>query len=100
MVPTWGPWARAEPGPAAPSPTSAPRLDRRTPVTEERTSAPLPAFTAGPVPLDRVLAGQPPPLQVEVPLAEVQAGRRLVVLDDDPTGTQSIADLPVLTSWS
>jgi len=23
-----------------------------------------------------------------------------VVLDDDPTGTQSIADLPVLTSWS
>lgn len=24
----------------------------------------------------------------------------LVVLDDDPTGTQSVADLPVLTAWS
>ncbi|WP_354528677.1 four-carbon acid sugar kinase family protein [Nakamurella sp. UYEF19] len=28
------------------------------------------------------------------------AGRRLVVLDDDPTGTQTISDLPVLTGWS
>lgn len=27
-------------------------------------------------------------------------GRVLVVLDDDPTGTQSVADLPVLTGWS
>lgn len=26
--------------------------------------------------------------------------RVLVVLDDDPTGTQSVADLPVLTDWS
>lgn len=26
--------------------------------------------------------------------------RALVVLDDDPTGTQTISDLPVLTSWS
>lgn len=25
--------------------------------------------------------------------------RVLVVLDDDPTGTQSVADLPVLTRW-
>ncbi|WP_026550121.1 four-carbon acid sugar kinase family protein [Arthrobacter sp. Br18] len=32
--------------------------------------------------------------------ASVAASRRvLVVLDDDPTGTQSVADLPVLTSW-
>ena len=23
-----------------------------------------------------------------------------VVLDDDPTGTQSVADLPVLTAWA
>lgn len=30
----------------------------------------------------------------------VASGRRLIVLDDDPTGTQAIADLPVLTSWS
>ncbi len=33
-------------------------------------------------------------------LDQIQRGRRLVVLDDDPTGTQTIADLPVLTSWS
>ena len=39
-------------------------------------------------------------LHVEVTLDQVQAGRRLVVLDDDPTGTQTIADIPVLTSWS
>lgn len=25
--------------------------------------------------------------------------KRLIVLDDDPTGTQSVTDLPVLTSW-
>ena len=62
-------------------------------------TAPSPAFS-GAVPLDRVLADQPPARQVDLPLADVQAGRRLVVLDDDPTGTQSIADLPVLTSWS
>ncbi|MBC7589756.1 MAG: hypothetical protein H7226_01760, partial [Salinibacterium sp.] len=29
----------------------------------------------------------------------VRAATVLVVLDDDPTGTQSVADLPVLTSW-
>ena len=28
-----------------------------------------------------------------------RSGRRLVVLDDDPTGTQSVAGLPVLTRW-
>lgn len=38
------------------------------------------------------------------PAAEIAAevarrGRVLVVLDDDPTGTQSVADLPVLTAW-
>ncbi len=27
------------------------------------------------------------------------SGRVLVVLDDDPTGTQSVAELPVLTGW-
>ena len=54
----------------------------------------------GPVPLDRLLAGRPPPLDVTDHLDEIRAGRRLVVLDDDPTGTQTIADLPVLTSWS
>lgn len=50
-----------------------------------------------------LLAGYPS--ELDVPAAEVaasvaEAGRILVVLDDDPTGTQSVADLPVLTRWS
>lgn len=44
----------------------------------------------------------PPPREVEP--AEVAAavadGRRLVVLDDDPTGTQTVAGVPVLTTWT
>ena len=44
------------------------------------------------------------PAPVEVPAARIAAAvaaapRTLVVLDDDPTGTQSVAGLPVLTSW-
>lgn len=31
--------------------------------------------------------------------ASAASPRMLVVLDDDPTGTQSVADLPVLTCW-
>ncbi len=53
----------------------------------------------GPVPLERLTAGRPAVLDVGDHLDEVRAGRRLVVLDDDPTGTQTIADLPVLTRW-
>jgi uncharacterized protein YgbK (DUF1537 family) len=68
-------------------------------MTAVRPTTPSPAFS-GAVSLDRILADQPPPRRVDLPLADVQAGRRLVVFDDDPTGTQSIADLPVLTSWS
>lgn len=68
-------------------------------MTAARPTTPSPAFS-GAVSLDRVLADQPAARHVELALAEVQAGRRLVVLDDDPTGTQSIADLPVLTSWA
>ncbi len=70
-------------GPTAPSPATAPS----------------PPFD-GAISLDQVLADQPAARHVDVSLDEVRAGRRLVVLDDDPTGTQSIADLPVLTSWS
>ena len=29
-----------------------------------------------------------------------QATRKLVVLDDDPTGTQTVRNVPVLTEWS
>jgi uncharacterized protein YgbK (DUF1537 family) len=53
-----------------------------------------------------VLAGYP--AEVRIPAALVantlaasnaETPRILVVLDDDPTGTQSVADLPVLTQW-
>ena len=32
--------------------------------------------------------------------ALLASGRTVVVLDDDPTGTQTVHDLPVLTSWN
>lgn len=54
--------------------------------------------------LTDLLAGHPP--VVPVTAADVASARRdagdttvYVVLDDDPTGTQSVADLPVLTAW-
>ncbi|GAA1427602.1 four-carbon acid sugar kinase family protein [Microlunatus lacustris] len=53
--------------------------------------------------LDELLAGRPPGPAVDVDAlaARVRAtGRVLLVLDDDPTGTQSVADLPVLLDWS
>ena len=62
-----------------------------------------PAWPSGPakgMSLERLLADLPPALDVGTNIDQVRAGRRLVVLDDDPTGTQSIADLPVLTRWS
>ncbi|MBG6226254.1 uncharacterized protein YgbK (DUF1537 family) [Arthrobacter sp. CAN_A2] len=51
---------------------------------------------------EELLSGYPAVQAIEpaVIAAAVKAsGRILVVLDDDPTGTQSVADLPVLTSW-
>ncbi|MGB7449406.1 MAG: four-carbon acid sugar kinase family protein [Ornithinimicrobium sp.] len=49
-----------------------------------------------------LLSGYPDPLPVTA--EEVQQAREgrstvLIVLDDDPTGTQSVAELPVLTRW-
>ena len=35
----------------------------------------------------------------EVAERVAHSGRVLIVLDDDPTGTQSVADLPVLNAW-
>ena len=55
------------------------------------------------IPLSHLTDGLPQgrPVPAEEIAALVTAGRRvLVVLDDDPTGTQSVADLPVLTGWS
>lgn len=54
------------------------------------------------VPEDVVLAGLRPPFGIppaEIRAAVAASGRFLVVLDDDPTGTQSVADVPVLTTW-
>ena len=56
--------------------------------------------SVGAITLEQLLAEQPPVLDVGANLDEVRKGRRLVALDDDPTGTQTIADLPVLTSWT
>jgi uncharacterized protein YgbK (DUF1537 family) len=64
------------------------------------TARPATPAAAGAVPLDRLLADQPHVLNVGDNLDQILEGRRLVVLDDDPTGTQTIADIPVLTSWS
>ncbi len=50
-----------------------------------------------------VLAGLPPVPTVpveQVRQALARQGRVVVVLDDDPTGTQTVADVPVLTTWS
>lgn len=49
-----------------------------------------------------LLAHYPPDVPVAadaVATVVARSGRTLVVLDDDPTGTQSVADLPVLTRW-
>ena len=51
--------------------------------------------------IDALLAPLPDPVDIDA--AAVAAARDprsvLVVLDDDPTGTQSVAHLPVLTRW-
>lgn len=53
-----------------------------------------------------VLAAYPADLEIPAELvaatlaaSNADVPRVLVVLDDDPTGTQSVADLPVLTRW-
>ena len=51
------------------------------------------------------LASQPPELRVPNALEKIrrkigESGRRLAVLDDDPTGTQTVHGVPVLTTWS
>lgn len=64
-------------------------------------SLPLHAQT-GAVPEAAVLEGLPPVREVSAAevAARISGGPRLVVLDDDPTGTQTVADVPVLTSWT
>jgi hypothetical protein len=48
------------------------------------------------------LSGYPSDVSVSAATVARQAGSSgdiIVVLDDDPTGTQSVSDLPVLTQW-
>jgi uncharacterized protein YgbK (DUF1537 family) len=52
---------------------------------------------------DDLLRNTPPPVALtpaDVRKARGNQARQLVVLDDDPTGTQSVAELPVLNSWA
>ncbi len=54
--------------------------------------------------LEALRAAQPAPLVVpgareQVRRANAAAGRFVVVLDDDPTGSQVVHDVPVLTGW-
>src|ERR687893_2875305 len=56
-----------------------------------------------PVDEQEYLASQPPERRIEGALEEIrrrvsQGGRRVVVLDDDPTGVQSVHGVPVLTN--
>ena len=51
------------------------------------------------------LAAQPPARREPDALKKIRdqvigSGRRVIVLDDDPTGTQTVHDVPVLTTWS
>ncbi|HEY0804006.1 MAG TPA: four-carbon acid sugar kinase family protein [Pseudonocardiaceae bacterium] len=63
-------------------------------------------MTAGEaVPATSLLDGLPPVRVARDALDQIRAendrtGTRVAVLDDDPTGTQTVADIPVLTSWS
>ncbi|MBZ4014746.1 four-carbon acid sugar kinase family protein [Streptomyces purpurogeneiscleroticus] len=50
---------------------------------------------------EELLAGLPPVRAVPAErVAAAIGGRRLVLLDDDPTGTQTVVGLPVLTTWT
>jgi len=58
-----------------------------------------------PISIDELFATLPPEwpeadLRVRIREATVSSGRRVVVLDDDPTGTQTVHGLPVLTEWT
>ena len=76
-----------------------PRAHERLDMTAQRPGT-HGSSRVGAVPLETLLADQPAVLDVGTNLDEIRRGRRVVVLDDDPTGTQCIADLPVLTRWT
>jgi uncharacterized protein YgbK (DUF1537 family) len=52
-----------------------------------------------------LFAGLPPEwpeedLRARIRQATIASGRKVIVLDDDPTGTQTVHSLPVLTEWT
>lgn len=57
-----------------------------------------------PVEKNALLSTLPPPLDpgiaAEILPLVARVGRKVVALDDDPTGTQTVHDVPVLTRWS
>src|SRR3712207_6572567 len=58
-----------------------------------------------PVDEQSYLASQPPERRIEGAVDEILgrvagSGRRVAVLDDDPTGVQSVHGVPVLTTWT
>ncbi|MBA2511233.1 MAG: hypothetical protein H0V28_07110 [Rubrobacteraceae bacterium] len=60
---------------------------------------------SGPVEAREFLDSQPPERHVSDALENIRVrvaagGRRIAVLDDDPTGTQTVHGVPVLTTWS
>ncbi|MDQ3360136.1 MAG: hypothetical protein M3534_00485 [Actinomycetota bacterium] len=60
---------------------------------------------SGTVDAREYLALQPPELRVPDALERIRErvvaqGRKIAVLDDDPTGTQTVHGVPVLTTWS
>lgn len=60
-------------------------------------------ITSRPLNKSEVLHALPPewpePLLPQIQATIKASGRKIVVLDDDPTGTQTVYDLPVLTEW-
>ena len=62
-----------------------------------------PVPVSGPIPEDELVAGLPSRRSVDATAVanRVESSRRtVVVLDDDPTGSQTVAGVPVLTAWS
>lgn len=56
------------------------------------------------VPAEDLLSGRRPELRIPDAMATIRErverqGTRIAVLDDDPTGTQSVHGVPVLTTW-
>jgi uncharacterized protein YgbK (DUF1537 family) len=63
------------------------------------TTGALRSMTAGELAGGQVPARPLPDARQRIREMNARAGRRIVVLDDDPTGSQVVHDVPVLTTW-